>query len=289
MDLSIIIPHLNRKHLLQECLSSIPKGATSLSFETIVIDNGSTDGSQEMVRDSFPDVHLLQNETNEGFGRATNRGFRAARGRYFLCLNNDTILFPQSLESLVCFLDRNAEAGICGGKILNEDGTVQPSARSFPGIETAFFNRSSFLTRLFPWNRFSRRYLLSDWDHHSPREVDWVSGSFFMIRRSAFEKAGFFDERFFLYCEDVDYCRRVKAFGYRVFYVPEARVIHTTRYSDKRLNTLFFHHQSMYRFYKKYYAQNFLLDMAVFGGVALRFLAGVGGLATRRLFSEKSE
>ena len=284
MDLSIVIPHLNRKRLLQECLSSIPPAADMLSYETIVVDNGSTDGSQEMVKRSFPKVSLLQNETNEGFGRATNRGFRLAQGRYFLCLNNDTIPLPHSLQILLSFMEEHPEASVSGGKILNRNGTLQSSARTFPGMETAFFNRSSVLTRLFPKNPFSRRYLLSDWDHNSPRDVDWVSGSFFMIRRSTFETIGFFDERFFLYCEDVDYCRRVKEAGSHVFYVPEAQIIHDTGYSGNKLNTLFFHHQSMYRFYKKYHSRNPLLDTAVFGGVALRFVVGVGFWATRKLF-----
>lgn len=288
MDLSIVIPHLNRKRSLHKCLSSIPQAAETVSHEVIVVDNGSTDGSQEMLRDAFPKVRLLQNEINEGFGRATNRGFRLAQGRYFLCLNNDTTLLPHSLRILTSFMEKNPEAGVSGGKILNRDGTLQPSARSFPGFETAFFNRSSFLTRLFPKNAFSRRYLLSDWDHKSPRQVDWISGSFFMIRRSLTEKIGFFDERFFLYCEDVDYCRRAKKAGYRVFYVPEAQIIHDTRYSGKRLDTLFFHHQSMYRFYKKYHSRNPLLDIVVFGGVSLRWVVGVGLWAIQKFLWRES-
>jgi len=284
MDLSIIIPHLNRKASLKECLSSIPPAATTLSYEIIVVDNGSKEGSQKMIQRDFPEIHLLQNETNEGFSRATNRGLRAAQGDYFLCINNDTVLFPHSLETLVSFMEKHPEAGVSGGKIFNKDGTVQPSARSFPRLETAFFNRSSLASRFFPKNPFSRRYLLSDWDHNSVREVDWVSGSFFILRRSLIEKVGLFDERFFLYCEDVDYCRRVRGAGYHVFYVPTAHITHNTDYSEKRWVTLFYHHQSMYRFYKKYRVQGPLWDGVILGGISFRFLVSAGLLTGRKLF-----
>lgn len=283
MDLSIIIPHQNRKEPLKRCLSSIPPACTSLSYETLVVDNGSMDGSQEMLRGSFPTVALIQNRTNEGFSRATNRGLKVARGDHLLCLNNDTFLFPKSLEILVSFMKAHPDTGVAGGKILNKDGTLQPSARSFPRLETALFNRSSILSRLFPQNRFSRRYLLSDWNHDAARPVDWISGSFFMIRRNTMEKVGFFDEQFFLYCEDVDYCRRVKERGYSVYYVPEAKVIHDTRYSEKRMNTLFSHHQSMYRFYKKYHSRGILWDFAVLGGISFRFLIGTTFWMGRKL------
>ena len=286
MDLSIVIPHLNKMASLAKCLSSIPSAAGTLSHEIIVVDNGSVDGSRERVNRDFPKAVLLQNKTNEGFGRAVNHGLRIAQGRYLLCLNNDTLLSPLSLERLVAFMEGQPEAGIAGGKILNRDGSLQLSARSFPGIETAFFNRSGFLTRLFPKNPFSRRYLLSDWDHNSPKEVDWVSGSFFLIRRSLIEKIGLFDERFFLYCEDVDYCRRAKEAGYRVYYVPTSHLIHETGYSEKKFNTLFFHHQSMYRFYKKHYSKGFVGDIAVLGGIAVRFSVKAVFLTGRKLLGE---
>ena len=284
MDLSIVIPHRNRRNSLERCLASLPSAAAVLSYETIVVDNGSTDGSREMLKERFPEVVLLQNRTNEGFSRATNQGLRVARGDHLLCLNNDTLLFPRSLEILVFFMKCHPNAGVVGGKILNKDGKVQPSARSFPRLETAFFNRSSLLSHLFPQNPFSRRYLLNDWNHDSVRQVDWISGSFFLIRRATFEKVGGFDERFFLYCEDVDYCRRVQEAGYHVFYNPEAKITHETGYSERRFDTLFFHHQSMYRFYKKYHSRGPLWDFAILGGVTCRFLVGATFLVSRRLF-----
>lgn len=284
MDLSLIIPHRNRKGLLNRCLASILPAAGSLSYETIVVDNGSSDGSQEMVKRSFPEVHLIQNRENKGFSTATNQGLRIARGNYLLCVNNDTFLYPDTLPSLVSFMETHPVAGVLGGKILNEDGTVQLSARSFPRLETALFSRGSILTRLFPRNPFSRRYLLTDWDHNSVREVDWVSGSFLMIRRPLLQEVGLFDERFFLYCEDVDYCLRAKEAGYRIYYVPDGRIIHQTAYSERNLNTLFFHHQSMYRFYKKHHPRNLFSDSAILGGIALRFFVKAGLLSGRRLF-----
>ena len=285
MDLSIIIPHRNRKALLEKCLASIPAAATTLSYEVIVIDNGSKDGSREMIQRHFPDFSLLENEKNEGFSRATNQGLQVAQGNYLLCINNDTTLSPNSLKQLVSFMETHPEAGVSGGKIFNPDGSIQPSARAFPRLENALFNRSSFLSQLFPKNRFSRRYLLSDWNHETVREVDWISGSFFLIRRALLEKIGLFDERFFLYCEDVDYCLRAKEAGYHVFYVPEARMIHATRYSERTFDTLFHHHQSMHRFYKKHYSRHRLWDVVVLGGVTCRFLTGLTFLTGRKLFS----
>ncbi|MFH1857438.1 MAG: glycosyltransferase family 2 protein [Candidatus Omnitrophota bacterium] len=283
MDLSVIIPHYNRGALLERCLASIPAGASELSYEVIVVDNGSRDGSLAMVQQHFPSVILLRNDKNEGFSRATNRGLRIAKGGHLLCLNHDTALVPNSLNALVSFMGKHPEAGVVGGKILNLDGTVQPSARAFPGLATAFFNRGSFLTRLFPRNPFTTRYLLTDWNHGTVREVDWVSGSFFLIRRELLETVGLFDERFFLYCEDVDYCRRAKEANYRVFYVPDGQMLHETGYSEFRFMTLFYHHQSMYRFYKKYHSRGRLWDAGVLAGITARFGIGVGFWAIRKL------
>ncbi len=289
MDLSIIISHFNREASLRKCLASIPNSNSGLTYEMIVVDNHSTDGSVAMIREEFPEALLIQNSANEGFSRATNRGVKQAKGDFLLCLNNDTSLLPNSLGLLFQFMKQRPEAGVAGGKILNRDGTLQFSARSFPKLETAFFNRSSLLTRLFPKNPFSRRYLLTDWDHNSLREVDWVSGSFFLIRRAALEDIGLFDERFFLYCEDVDYCRRAKEKGWHIYYVPEAVIVHDTPYSDARVVTLFFHHQSMYRFYKKYRQRKiFLGDLLVLGGIALRFFAKTILLTGRKILGLKN-
>jgi len=223
-----------------------------------------------MVRENFPHALLIENRANLGFSRAVNQGLRRAKGDYFLCLNNDAWLYPGSLDRLFSFMEGHPEVGIAGGKILNPDGSLQPSARSFPTWTNALFNRTSVLTRLFPRNPFSRRYLLSDWDHTETREVDWVSGSFLAIRRKACEEVGLLDERFFLFCEDVDWCLRARRVGWKVVYFPEATAIHSMEKRSNAYQAALAHHQSMFRFYRKHLRRSPFLDPLVGIGIGVR-------------------
>ena len=273
--LSIVVVNFNRRQRLRHCLSSIPSAIPNYPFELFVVDNGSGDGSVAMVQEQFPQAIVMQQNTNQGFSRAVNRALKQATGNYFLCLNNDAWLAPGSLDRLLSFMEAHPDIGIVGGKILNADGSLQLSARSFPTFATALFNRASLLTRFFPQNRFSRRYLLSDWDHARPQEVDWVSGSFLAIRRAACEAIGFLDERFFLFCEDVDWCLRAKQAGWKVVYFPEAVGIH---YMDRRPNpfrAVVAHHQSMFRFYRKHLRRTPLWDPIVGAAVGARALVAL--------------
>lgn len=276
--LSIVVVNLDRRERLRYCLSSIPRAVSMYPYELFVVDNGSRDGSAAMVQEDFADAILIENRTNLGFSRATNQALRQANGDYFLCLNNDTWLYPESLNRLVSFMEVHPEVGIVGGKILNPDGSIQSSARSFPTLVNALFNRTSLLTRFFPENRFSRRYLLSDWDHAEVREVDWVSGSFLAIRRHTCNQIGLLDEEFFLFCEDVDWCLRARRAGWKAVYLPEAVVIH---YMEKRSNAYqatLAHHRSMFRFYRKHLRRSPFLDPLVGFGIGLRAAAVVGSL-----------
>ena len=226
-----------------------------------------------MVRENFPNALLIENSNNLGFSRAVNQALERADGDYFLCLNNDAWLCPESLDRLLSFMENHPDTGIVGGKILNADGSLQFSARSFPTFTTALFNRTSLLTRLFPRNRFSRRYLLNDRDPSHVLEVDWVSGSFLMIRRATRDAIGLLDERFFLFCEDVDWCLRAKRAGWKVIYFPDAVAVH---YWEKRPNPFqaeLAHHQSMFRYYRKHLRRTSLLDPVVGAGISLRALA----------------
>ena len=269
-SLSIIVINFNRRQKLSECLNSIREAVTQFDHELLVVDNASRDGSVAMVRENFPQALLTQNEKNVGFSRAVNQGLREAKGDYFLCLNNDSWLYPQSLDRILLWMEAHPDVGIVGGKILNADGSLQFSARSFPTFAAALFNRTSLLTQLFPQNRFSRRYLLSDWDHTQIREVDWVSGSFLAIRRKTCEVIGFLDEQFFLFCEDVDWCLRAKQAGWKVTYLPDAVAIHSMEKRDNPYQAALAHHQSMFRFYRKHLRRSPLLDPFVGIGVGLR-------------------
>lgn len=225
MDLSIAIINWNTKHLLKECLKSIYSKAHKISFEILVVDNGSSDGSQEMIRIKFPQARLIENKDNLGFARANNQALRKSKGKYGLLLNSDTLVREGTLEMMVSFMEANSRVGICGCRLLNEDGSVQPSCGSFPGLFTIFLHMTK-LNYLYPGNRFSRRFMEADLEEGEAEEMDWVTGACLLVRHQAREEIGLLDERFFMYCEDLDWCHRMKGTGWKIYYLPRAEVIH---------------------------------------------------------------
>jgi GT2 family glycosyltransferase len=252
-DVSVTICSWNTKEDLRRCLRSL-EGQEGVRLEVIVVDNASEDGSPDMVAEEFPHVVLIRNERNLGFGGGHNQAFQRASGEFFMPLNSDTTVHPGCLLRLVEFLRANPSVGIAAPKLLNPDGTLQYSCRRFPTPAAAVF-RNTFLGRLFPNNRYAREYLMADWDHSVPRDVDWVSGAAFCYRRAVYEKVGGFDERFFMYLEDVDLCKRVQEAGYRVVYVPDAVVTHkigasTDRVANRMIRQF---HRSMLLYYQKHH------------------------------------
>jgi exopolysaccharide biosynthesis polyprenyl glycosylphosphotransferase len=274
MKLSIIIVNYKTKDLLELCLNSIladqPADSdrevqagsqttnygpwTSNNRQIIVIDNHSEDGSVEMVRGKFPEVQLLVNETNVGYARAINQGIRIAEGEYLLLMNPDVQVKPGAIERMVRFMDENQQVGIVGGKLLNPDGTLQYSCRTFYTFRTLLLRRTP-IRRLFPNSTIVRNHLMMDWDHASVREVDWVLGACMLVRRKALEDVGNMDERFFLYFEDVDWCYRMKKGGWKVCYFPHAEMIHLHRRESAQGPThltFFSHLRSMLHFFDKW-------------------------------------
>lgn len=270
LALSIVIVTYNDREFLFQCLTSIYKNDCSDNLQLIVIDNGSYPPLSKDLKDRFPDILWIENQKNLGFVKAVNQGIKSARARYILSLNSDTILFADSLSILIKFMDEHKKAGAAGGKILNPQGIVQPTCRRFPTYLTALFNRRSFLTRLFPDNRFSKRYLLSHWDHKNIRRVDWVCGAFIIFRREAIMDVGYLDEDYFMYCEEVDWCYRARKKGWKVYYVPEAKSIHSMRSDFYTIKKIIFHHKSMYRFYKKHFKGPLVLQCLIASGIFLR-------------------
>lgn len=220
-----------------------------------MLDNASRDGSAEMVRRHFPRVRLLESAENLGFARGYNRATQDAEGRHVFILNPDTVVQPGALGRLVAFLDGHPAAGAAAPRLLNSDGSLQASCRRFPTPLAAIL-RNTFLGRLVPRNRHARAYLMADWDHSSVREVDWVSGAAMCVRRKTWEEVGGFDEGFFMYAEDMDWCLRAHHAGWGIYYVPDAVVTHHIgRSSDQRpLAMVMTFHRSMARFYRKHYA-----------------------------------
>jgi hypothetical protein len=255
-DLSICIVNWNTREDLEQALASILHPDPGTGIQVVVVDNASDDGSADMVCGRFPTVTLVESRENLGFARGYNRAASESRGRHLLILNPDTLVHRGALAKLTAYLDAHPEAGAIGPRLLNTDGSLQFSCRRFPTPLAALF-RNTILGRLVGPDRFTRDYLMSDWDHSSPRAVDWISGAAMGIRREVWEKVGGFDEGFFMYAEDMDWCLRARQAGYEVHYVPDAVITHRIgRSSDQRpVAMLIQFHRSMARFYRKHYAQ----------------------------------
>jgi hypothetical protein len=285
IDLSIIIVNYNAKELLRRCLQSIFRFQRDLEFEVMVIDNHSEDGSIQMLKREYPQVKLLRNQRNLGFAAACNQGIRISRGRYILLLNPDTEFTSGGITRMVEFLNAHEKVGICGPQMIDPQGEVLFSCRSFPSFLTAISSSQSFLNRFFPKNPLSKKYLLKDMDRSQEREVDWVSGSSLLARRAVFEKIGLLDEIFFMYVEDVDFCYRAKKSGFLVYYFPQVTVVHQVGASTRRrkISMQAEHHKSMYHFYRKHNHPNFLLRGMVFFSILIRLWLTISTV----LFSKK--
>ena len=278
--LSIVIVSFNTKNRLRKCLDSIYRNKRQIDLEIIICDNNSQDGSAEMIKGEFPSITLIENRENLGFSKGVNKGVLRSHGEYILLLNPDAEVLPNALEIMTGFMDKNIHAGICGSKLLNADGSLQATARNFPRPINAIFGRRSFLTALFPENRFSRAYMpCLDMESDEPAEVDWVSGASLMTRREVLQEVGLLDEHFFHYWEDCDFCYRVKKNSWKVFYVHKACVIHDEGHGGSETNTklaarlIFEFHKGVYYFYKKHYIKSNLNPMKLMALVGLTFRA----------------
>lgn len=283
MDLSIIIVNYNVKEFLQNLIHSIEKAAVNLTKEIIIIDNASDDGSVEFIKDKLPQVKLIANKTNLGFGKANNIGLKQATGKYLLLINPDTIVAEDTFEKMISFFESDKAVGLAGCKILNPDGTFQLACkRSFPGPWTSF-TKVTGLSTLFPRSKIFARYNLTYLDENQTYEVDAISGSFMMMRKEVYEKVGGFDEQFFMYGEDLDLCYRIQKAGYKVFYVHSTQIIHYKGESTKRSSfdeTRVFYN-AMHLFVKKHLSSSFLVGLILRIAIALRSF--IAFIAVRKL------
>ena len=249
-DISIAIVGHEHRPYLDRALSSIFDVEIQRSFEVIFVDNDSRDGSAEFVESAFPQVHLIRNLRRCGLARNNNLAFSVSRGRYFLILNPDTEVQENSIEQMVRFLEETPEAGIVGPRLLFPDGNLQLSCRNFPTLRSFIWRRTP-LRLLVPEDRRAKSHLMVDHDHTRESSVDWLLGAAIMLRRDVYESVGGMDERFELYCEDIDLCYRVRAAGFSVHYLPEAVVIHDhLAETDKSFMTrrTLLHYKSMLRY-----------------------------------------
>jgi GT2 family glycosyltransferase len=250
----IVIVSFNSTEDLIYCLQSIYQNLKTFEARIFVYDNASKDGI-DRVRVLFPKVILCKNQKNVGFARAVNMALKHCDKPYVVLLNPDTLVQGDFFEAVLNYMEENREVAILGPRVVNRDGSIQGSARSFPNALTALFGRNSLLTKWFPNNRISRCNVLTGrCDGTTPMEVDWVSGSCMVLRRQPIINVGLFDERFFIYWEDADCCRRMWDSGWKVVYFPRATIIHHVGGSSKTsvLRSVFEFHISSYRLFKKH-------------------------------------
>lgn len=247
---SVIIVSWNVAALLEDCLTSIL--ADPVQAEIIVVDSGSSDATVAMVRTNFPQVRLLAQQENVGYTRGNNIGLHEARGRYLLLLNPDTIILDEAITKMAAYLDNHAEVGIVGPHTLNTDGTTQSTRRRFPTLMTGIFE-STWLQGYAP-KRLLDNFYLSHLADDGIYEVDWVQGSCLMLRREVYDQIGGLDEGFRMYSEELDFCRRAKAAGWRVIYHGGARIVHYGGKSSEQAGayTHLTFQRSKLRYFRKY-------------------------------------
>jgi N-acetylglucosaminyl-diphospho-decaprenol L-rhamnosyltransferase len=253
-DLSIVTVGHNTRDLLLACLASVE--SKRYVIEILLVDSGSTDGTAQAVSREFPAVRVLATAENLGFTRGSNRGLRIARGRYLLLLNPDTVLEPGALDAMVDYLEAHPDVGLVGPQLRFADGRVQPSRYGFPGRLTAFVD-GTVLERWLGDSRLLRDFHARDRDDDSLQDVDWLRGACMTLRREAAATAGLFDEGFFMYSEEVDLCRRVRAAGWRIAYLPSAVVVHHEGKSSEQnpaARDIHFH-DSRVRYYRKHFGR----------------------------------
>lgn len=246
-DLAVVIVNYESGDFLRACLAAVPDAAHGLSAEVVVVDNASSDGSLAGIQQS-PALSVIRNPENVGFARACNQAVAATASPFVCFLNPDAVPRPGSLARLLEAAREREDAGAVGPRVLNPDGSLQPSCRLVPSFGVALGH--ALLGFVRPHNRFTRAYMLLDWDHRTEREVDWVSASAMLVRREAFEAVGGFDDRFFMYVEDLDLCDRMRRAGWKIVYFPEAEVVHHVGGSSRRLpyRMIRHHHRSALRY-----------------------------------------
>jgi GT2 family glycosyltransferase/lipopolysaccharide/colanic/teichoic acid biosynthesis glycosyltransferase len=254
VDVSVIIVTHNSRSVLEPCLESLKKQSMLSNTEVIVVDNASSDGTPEMVRDRYPWVDVCAGARNVGFSVGVNVGIQRARGRYFLILNPDTVVRERSIEALFRFMEATPDAGIVGPKMVFHDGNLQYSCRRFYNWKVLLMKRT-YLGKILKSSDAVSEHLMLDFDHETTKKVDWVIGACMLVRRDAVQSVGLMDERFFLYFEDVDWCYRMKQKGWRVYYHPEAVVVH--HYARDSAQSVFnrpfvAHLASLVRYYEKW-------------------------------------
>jgi N-acetylglucosaminyl-diphospho-decaprenol L-rhamnosyltransferase len=225
MKLSVIILNYYSAGLVKQCLRGLTAAKLALSYEVIVVDNASHDGCLEAVAREWPEAKRVALPSNRGYAAGNNAGLRVAQGDYVLILNPDIAILPGTLERLVAFMDGKPKAGLVGPRLVNPDGSLQYSCYHFPSFLLPLFRRTP-LGKLSLFRRWLEHYQMLAWDHRQSKQVDWLLGACLLARRTVLSGVGLLDERYFLYVEDTDWCRRFWAAGFEVWYAAEVEIVH---------------------------------------------------------------
>jgi len=272
MKLSIVIVNYNVKHFLEQCLKSVFTSLEGMQGEVIVVDNNSVDGSVEMIKDKFPQVSLIANQSNSGFSKANNQAIRVSKGEYVLLLNPDTVIQEDTLQKCIGFMDKTSNCGGLGVQMIDGKGRFLPeSKRGLPTPAVAFYKIFG-LSNLFPFSKTFGQYHLGYLPKNKIHEVDVLSGAFMMLRKSTLDEIGLLDEDYFMYGEDIDLSYRITQAGYKNYYYPETRIIHYKGESTKKssVNYVLVFYKAMIIFARKHFSSqraglfSFLINLAVY-------------------------
>ncbi|MFD1179385.1 glycosyltransferase family 2 protein [Paenibacillus puldeungensis] len=275
MDLSILIVSYNTCRLTLDCLQSVYDSRTVYTYEVIVVDNASSDDSVEVIARDYPQVTLVKNSTNTGFAKANNQAMAIAKGRYVLLLNSDTIVQPDTFQTMISYMDEHLDLGATGCKVILPDGSLDKACkRGFPTPSASFYYAFGF-SKLFPDNPRFNQYQLGYLDPNDTYPVDCLVGAFMLVRQETIAQIGGLDETFFMYGEDIDWCYRIKQAGWGIQYYPETYIVHYKGASSRRkpFKIIYEFHRAMWVFHRKHFKKNYswLTNTAVFCGIGLKF------------------
>lgn len=276
-DVSVVVVNWNTKDLLRDCLQSIYTETRGITFEAIVIDNASSDDSVQMVHDEFPNTILIANKDNRGFAAANNQGLQRARGRYVLLLNSDALIQDGAIQKTVRYADRDEQIAVVGCQVWENESEIQKTCFRFHTPWNLFCTTTG-IARLAPHSAIFGGEKILSWKRMDEREVDVVSGMFMLVRRAAIEQVGLLDEAFFIYCEETDWCYRMKKAGWKNMFWPGARIIHRDGggKSTQKVNVAMEVQKvrSVLIFIRKHYGWTYeaLMRLTIFGAASIKLL-----------------
>lgn len=276
IDLSIVIVNYKTPELTLNAIHSVYRSDTAYQYEVFLIDNNSKDETVSRVRSDFPEVIVMENNDNVGFAKANNQAIRITEGRYVLLLNSDTLIQPDTLETMLRFMDEHQEVGASGCKVVLPDGSLDKACRrGFPTPSASFYYAFGF-SKLFPNIPRFNQYQLGYLDPDDSYPVDCLVGAFMLVRRKAIDQVGGLDEDFFMYGEDIDWCYRIKQAGWDIYYYPKTHIIHYKGASSRKkpFKIIYEFHRAMVLFHKKHYKQQYswMVNLLVYAGVTVKFL-----------------